>query len=308
MSEPEPKRQRFVYVRVDGPIEDERVAREKMRGAKVGEGPWLGERKVGEMTGFDPDSVMEVKHISARYDGEMFKITAMGYFAQNGDLPMMRWLYSRGACTRDVGVSFWFPMYCAAVHGHLDACRWLHDHGAAQDIKRRTRLIDSDAHGSLTPLRASSMFSNQPCKEMTRWFVMRGALCKDDGSGEVDMGVLRREFGPSSSGLFGDCNARKRGQLLEWANELHQRRSPFHTLMLGSSRPKTHSYPTRKSFSPVRMLGGNPGILALIGDFAGIVRGREARIIRQLTEVLPDFNKDLEEAWHWGIESLAFRR
>ena len=39
--------------------------------------------------------------------------------------------------------------------------------------------------------------------------------------------------------------------------------------------------------SPLKLLGRKPEILELIGDYAGIVRGREARIIRKLTELLP---------------------
>ena len=42
------------------------------------------------------------------------------------------------------------------------------------------------------------------------------------------------------------------------------------------------------------MLSGKSGVLELIGDYVGFVRGREARIIRQLTELLPDVNKDLD--------------
>ena len=34
-------------------------------------------------------------------------------------------------------------------------------------------------------------------------------------------------------------------------------------------------------------MGGNPGIFETIGAYVGFVRGREARIIRQLTEMLP---------------------
>ena len=39
----------------------------------------------------------------------------------------------------------------------------------------------------------------------------------------------------------------------------------------------------------VRLLSGESSVLELIGDYVGFVRGREARIVRQLTELLPDF-------------------
>lgn len=305
MPEPEAKRPRLITA--DGPVEDEEIAKQKVRDAKVSQGPWKGREKVGERSGFDPKNVTGQLHSSEHDDDEMFKITPMGYFATEGDLAMMRWLYSKGASTRDLGVGFYFPMYCAAVHGHLDVCKWLYDHGASQDIKRRTQAACIASVNGLSPLRGSSMFSDH--QELVRWLILRGALCTDDGCGELDMDILKQELGSSSSPRhFGDRNARKRELLLEWANDLHQRRGPFRTFVLGTIRPKTHSYPTRKSLTPLRILGGQPGVLQVIGDFVGIVRGREARIIRQLTEVLPDFNRELEEQWHRRIESLAFRR
>ena len=306
MSEPAPKRPKLITT--DGPIEDEETARQKMRDAKVGHGPWKGSRKVGKRSGFDPNNVTDPLQSSEYDDEDMFKMTPMGYFATEGDLPMMRWLYSKGASTRDENVGFYFPMYCAATHGHLNVCKWLYDHGAAQDIKRRTQAACVASVNGISPLRGSSIFSDH--QELTRWLILRGALCAEDGTGELDMDILKQELGSGTSPrLFGDHNARKREMILKWADELHQRRGPFHAFLFGTiSRPKVHSYPTRKSLSPLRNLGGQPGVLQVISDFAGIVRGREARIIRQLTAVLPDFNRELEEQWHRRIESLAFRR
>ena len=303
MSEPDPKRQRPITA--DGPVEDEEITIQKMRDANVSQGPWKGRGKVGERSGFDPKNVTDPLQSSEYDDDDMFKMTPMAYFATEGDLPMMRWLYSKGASTRDLGVGFYFPMYCAAIRGHLDVCKWLHDHGAAHDIKRRTQAACLAPVNGLSPLSGAAMFSNH--EELMRWSILRGALCTDGG--ELDMDILKQELGPrSSSRLFGDRNAGKRALLLQWANDLHQRRGPFHTFMVGTFRQKTHSYPTRKSLSPLRILGGQPGVLQVIGDFVGIVRGREARIIRQLAEVLPDYNRELEEQWHRRIESLAFRR
>ena len=37
--------------------------------------------------------------------------------------------------------------------------------------------------------------------------------------------------------------------------------------------------------------------MELIGDYVGFVRGREAKIIRQLTELLPDLNKELDSEY-----------
>ena len=45
---------------------------------------------------------------------------------------------------------------------------------------------------------------------------------------------------------------------------------------------------------PLAVLSGKSGILELIGGYIGILRGREARIVRQLTELLPDVIIELD--------------
>jgi hypothetical protein len=40
---------------------------------------------------------------------------------------------------------------------------------------------------------------------------------------------------------------------------------------------------------------GKSGVLKLIGDYVGFVRGREARIIRQIVEILPRVFETLED-------------
>ena len=45
---------------------------------------------------------------------------------------------------------------------------------------------------------------------------------------------------------------------------------------------------------PLAAFSGKSGILELIGDYGGIMRGREARIVRQLTELLPDVIIELD--------------
>lgn len=88
--EPDPKRRR----RLDagGPIEDDETARQKMRDAEVYERGVDG--VIDEYVGFDPDNVRDIKSIFAD-DARKYNHTAvnpMCYFAEKGDLPMMRWL------------------------------------------------------------------------------------------------------------------------------------------------------------------------------------------------------------------------
>ena len=277
VEQPEPKRRRILDA--GGPIEDDETARNKMRDAKVYERGVRGTYE--EYVGFDPDNVEDVKsdnHIDN--NAQNTRVTPMGYFAEKGDLPMMRWLYVNGADTRDEDVVIYFPMWLAAKNGHLDSCKWLFAQGAAKDIKRRAREENSEYPDGLSPLALTFGLFVQ--RDLTRWLILNGALCKDDDSGELDDKIMRQDFGENYFRL------EKKKALLQWANELHQARTSSLMFLSGAlSRPK-HAYITRRTFSPLRLLGGKTGTLELVGDYVGFVRGREARIIRQLTEMLPD--------------------
>ena len=145
--EPELKRRRLLDA--GGPVEDDEVARKKMRDAKVYEKGV--DRTYRDWVGFDPDNVADVKSTHP-FDADRpgnNAIKPMGYFAKRGDLPMMRWLYVNGADTRDEDVPNCFPMMWAAENGRMDMCKWLFDRGAAKDIKRKVRMIDTTTDGHL---------------------------------------------------------------------------------------------------------------------------------------------------------------
>ena len=135
---PQPKRRRLLDA--GGSIEDDETARRKMRDAFVYK---LGVNGTnGNYDGFDPDNIGDIKrlYLHAGTASTMHNLSAMGYFARLGDLPMMRWLYANGADTRDEDVGYWFPMWLAVVNGNVEVCKWLFAHGAAGDIKRRSRV------------------------------------------------------------------------------------------------------------------------------------------------------------------------
>jgi hypothetical protein len=255
-----------------------------MREARVYEkgvdGTW------GEYVGFDPDNVGDIKSNSL-YDEDADhdnSVKPMSYFASRGDLPMMRWLYVNGADTRDVDVELWFPMRAAALDGQMEACKWLFDHGAAKDLKRRARE-DCYIQNARSPLCATFAFNFH--RDLYRWLILNGALCKDDGSGDLDFEIMKQD-------LVFVRRRQERKLLLEWATDLHRARTSFLLFLSGALSAPKHAYSTRRSASPVRILSGKSGVLELISDYTGIVRGREARIIRQLTELLPSLIRQID--------------
>ena len=297
--EPDLKRRRLLDA--GGPIEDEETARQKMRDAEV------YTHEGHELVGFDPDNVSDRKE---KYSWTSFadnSISPMGYFAGEGELKMMRWLYVNGADTRDEDVDFWFPMYRAAQGGKIDACRWLAEHGAAGDVKRRCKWGNSSSNGS-SPLQRNFEFN----RAMSRWLILNGALCQNDDTGALSGELLRQDLRESYS---------ERKNLLDWAIEQHQCRKAFIMFLQGTlgipdySPQKLLAELTKRNRSeraanmilkntptgqykllwealhdnPVKLLREKRGILELISEFAGVMHGRGALIIRQLTETLPKF-------------------
>ena len=309
--EGEPDLKRRQLLDAGGPIEDDETARRKIRGADVGED--------GEITGFDPKNVVDIKHFSGKDHDDSYRMKPMGYFAQHGDLPMMRWLYVNGADAKDEDVDFWFPMYAAALCGHLEVCQWLCEHGA--DVRKRTIKFD------LSPLFVT--FDDHERRHVSRWLILRGALCKNDGSGSLDLDLVEKDLNRER-----DCIL-ERHLLLEWANEHQRIREAFLVFLMGTlSRPTAYSPSSLRELlikrlqfgkgakrildalpsdqhhqlwgdliadkylsCPSSSLCGSSGVLKTIGDFVGVVRGREARIIRQLTEILPELNVKLDQRY-----------
>ena len=288
--EPEPKRRRLLDA--GGPIEDDETARQKMRDARVYDD--------GEIAGFDPDCVSKTRQLHGGFFEGDDEVSPMGYFAWKGDLPMMRWLYVNGADTRDVDVARYFPMYLAAG---VEACKWLFEHGAAKDIKRRAPENKSwlgenrSAYpNGRSPFAYSFGIGTKKSRDKSRWHILNGAFCKDDDSGELDFDIMKQNLGQKDTFDFGRDLEKGRKALLEWATDLHRARTSFLLFLSGArSGPKPkHTYSTRRTVSPLQLLGGKPGILELISDYAAIVCGREARIVRQLTEMLPKVIVELD--------------
>ena len=172
-----------------------------------------------------------------------------------------------------------------------DTCKWLFAHGASNDIKRKP---GSGLEGrARRPLYTTIRYGLPFYQSLRKWFILNGALCKDDASGELDVEIMERDIAVNPS----SWRAKERKDLLEWANNIHRARTSFLPFLSGTSSDTKHAYSTRRSSSPVSLLNGKSGVLELIGNYTGIVRGRKARITRQLTELLPDL---FDSTWSDG--------
>jgi len=251
------KRQRLLDA--GSPIEDGEAARQKMRDAYVLDD---GSREFG----FDPDDVTDVKE-----DEFGTPLTPMTYFSGDGDLPMMRWLYVNGAdVTFDPRLYRNFPMKMAALRGHEEAVKWLFLHGAASDI-----VGEPFKH----LLREEQVYRN-----LVVWLILNGAFCRNGNEhGLLEVKKLKTSLGPMNLKIWSRSTfANGRRHLLEWAVERHEARTSFLTFLNG-----THPRQEGKISPFLVSLNGKPGILELIADYSGPPLGREARIVRQLAELLP---------------------
>ena len=164
----------------------------------------------------------------------------------------------------------------------MEVCKWLFDRGAAKDVKRRN-------HYGHSPLRISFAF---PKRDLSRWLILNGALCKDNESGKLDVEIAWRDLDVRYGRNFSSLRERK--ALLEWATDLHRPRTSFLLFLSGALCVPKHAYRTRRNSSPAKVLSGKSGVMELIGNYVGFIRGREARIIRQLTELLPNLIQQLD--------------
>ena len=309
----------------DGPVEDEETAREKM-----------------EEAGFDPDDVTKECELSDHALETInivrtLRMRPMAYFCGIGDLKMCRYLLSKGASTTATSTcGWWFPMYSAALGGHLDACKWLYDHGAEGDIIK-TNGRNGDIYSHFSPLGCAVGQWSVDRKNTSRWFILKGVLSPDDKPGVVCPILMRRDIHPrrhddeiehhDDEEASDDVIYDERPRLLEWAKQSVQTHSSFMTFIMGTLPAPAFTQDALQSLlaerlqsqdaaetlmkiapenqyeclwskiirartTPVLRLGGKIGILVLIADYVGVVRGRDLRILRSLVGPL---SKYLEE-------------
>jgi hypothetical protein len=110
---------------------------------------------------------------------------------------------------------------------------------------------------------------------VSQWLIPNGALsCQNDDSGQIDEVILKRDLSADSRPMF-----------LSWAQEELEIRNNFLFFLYGTSQHKQ-----------IFNIGNNSGIMENIADYAGIVHGRDLRILRQLANLLSTYIQQDEES------------
>ena len=247
----------------DAPIEDTDIAIQKMKNC-----------------GFDDlnkDNInrgMILFMVGSKYCE--YWVTPMSYFVIKGDLKMCRFLFvNYGAkCTQttDDGGVRQFPLYYAVREGNLDLCQWLCKHGAKEDIQRRNPPVGTPLQN--TTLTRCCCYTKGYLKKkfnIVQRLILNGSLCCQDNDDDVDDDCQIDEVI-----LKRDLSVDSRPMILSWAQEELKIRNNFLFFLYGTSQHKQHHI----------FNGNKSGIMENIADYTGIVRGRDLRIIRQLSYIL----------------------
>lgn len=217
--------------------------------------------------GFNPDNVGEASRPLGEpciYPRKL--LNPMTYFCIKGDLKMCRYLLSRGASTT-ANVHGHYPMLWAASCGNLTVCKWLFANGAT-DISP----FDNEAlkEALINARVAWNKKQNRSNLHLVLWFLMRGA-CDDRTSGDLRSADLDTTLGGDRQLLL---------LILDWAESFVQRHHASFFLFLCEGTINHE----RPSSIVNQYLSGCPALLMKIGDYAGVLRGRD---LRKLTLAIP---------------------
>ena len=257
--QPAAKRQKTYSA--DGPIEDDKTAREKLREA-----------------GFDPDDV----HTARSGDRRLYpskNITPMVHFAYSGDLPMCRYLYHvRGASTTTAtndnrtdmtSAVIWFPIYAAARSLHWHVVKWLYQHGAKDEMLKplhyslydRTVIDRLFYHIHVPDEDDIMMEEEEDDDEQTiamanflTWLVSSGFLENDLGEADREKAIrLIYEIQPEIEPGTEEYHMNKKREILRgWLAKRLQANHVFRTFLLGTLPNPPYSVSNLKRILSVR--------------------------------------------------------
>ena len=276
VDQPAAKRQKTFNA--DGPVEDDKTAREKLREA-----------------GFDPDDVHTARSdLGAKSDINWtgwHNITPMAHFARAGDLPMCRYLYhARGATTtapkeeHETEPHFIAlqPMHSAIGWNQIAVVKWLFNHGAKEDVTRYNKRIGINPF-----VRCLSLCSREKGSEnltlrypdLAKWFILNGLF--DNSDGNIDLNAIK-------SALCRMKNLEKRWYgsdgilkfFLDWSESFIKANESFSVFLLGTTRPRKYTVDALRAICSEKL--GNAKAATLLVDGA-ISSGTHQTVWKELT-------------------------
>jgi hypothetical protein len=182
-------------------------------------------------------------------------------------------------------------MLIAATYGHLDICKWLFEYGG--DAKYQ--INKEEAITGWTPLSVSyAAWVNQDSVAWLNDWDREGKTCRwllQNGGGQHLSPKALRSF----SCLRGQEEANS-NLLIMWMRENIQLYDTFILFLCGAATiaitatprdggtcKRKHKFKRERS---LQILDGVPGIMELIGDYIGLIRGKESRMLKEFNELV----------------------
>ena len=177
----------------------------------------------------------------------------------------------------------WFQMYAAALRSHLDICQWLFEYGGGAKYQINKETIDGN-----TPLKmsyAAWLYGKVNDGKTCRWLLQ-------NGGGQHLNSVARSHL------QIKGTEETNSNHLVIWMRETIQLDDTFILFMCGATSSELSGVNTRqrkrkRKMNPERslqILDGHPGIMELIGNYAGFIRGKEFRMLQEFNTLVIQYN------------------
>lgn len=212
-------------------------------------------------------------------------LTPMVICCGYGHYAAVIWLTMLGAnSTTTCKNGEFFPMGVAASHCHLQICKFLFVNGAQEDINKENQYGDTSLSMSFCNFEASPL----PKLELSCWILLNGGGRLLSGNA---VRVFRSTYGSD--------------HLFWWV----EKRIVFHhsfLMFIGGAGKQRTEQQKRGHQIPLQLIGCQPGIMQLIGEYSGVTFGKHLRLLNEFFEMTKQdlLHCDLMEAIVGGVEQL----
>jgi len=226
-----------------------------------------------------------------REDGVNWEFTPLHHFCWTGNLVFVRFLVLIGADCTELDKFGWYPMLVAANKGHLDICKWLFEYGGGAKDQ-----INKEASHGVTPLGLSYLAWHHGYRI--------------DKEGKICRWLLQNGGGQHLSNKAMRCMYDREGKeeinsslLVLWTRKNIQLYDTFILFLCGASIISlsseasddggTRTHKREQKIPPERslqILDGHPGMMELIGNYVGVIRGQEIRRLQEFNELVIEYS------------------
>ena len=181
-------------------------------------------------------------------------------------------------------------MLAAAEQGHLDICKWLFEYGGDAKYQINKEIC---GHSPLTKTYEAWCFSSDKEATLSCQYGRddEGKTCRwllQNGGGQYLSTKTLRHLGTERD----DKNS---NILVLWMREYMQLHDTFILFLCAAATMNATTSESESSDSTrrKRKFDSYPGIMELIGDYVGLIRGKEIRMLKEFNELVIEYTINL---------------